>query len=321
MTKKKTSLTVNADLNNVGSSRKEPAHEGPTIEQAVNAVTRQMETIGRRPRTINDYHNFVNDFAKVTGKQHLDEITVDSIYEWLSSMHVSNQTKKIRLKCFKAFLSHCFDNGWFKARFWRSIVIHVDTPVKEGATEHEVNVLLSMLDLGDFVQLRDAVAVSTMFQTGVRIGTLIALRESHIDLEGRVLSIDGSIVKNHEQLRLPIDDHLTKMLSVLIQQNELVREDKRTDNDFVFITKNGKPIQKSHSTNNIQKRLHKYATDYGLKNINPHALRRGFAKNLLDKGANIALISKALAHSDVAVTTRYLHIDKEEAEKSLRKYL
>jgi integrase/recombinase XerD len=101
----------------------------------------------------------------------------------------------------------------------------------------------------------------------------------------------------------------------------LVRADNRTQNDLLFITKNGGKVATSSTNNNIIKRLGKYGKDFGLKNINPHALRRGFAKNLLGKGANIALISKALGHSDIAVTTRYLHLAKEEVAESLRSYL
>lgn len=37
----------------------------------------------------------------------------------------------------------------------------------------------------------------------------------------------------------------------------------------------------------------------------PHALRRGFAKSLLDKKANVAMISKALGHSDISVTKQF----------------
>ena len=39
-----------------------------------------------------------------------------------------------------------------------------------------------------------------------------------------------------------------------------------------------------------------------------HAIRRAFAKNLYDKGADVALISKVLGHSNLAVTTQYLDI-------------
>lgn len=60
---------------------------------------------------------------------------------------------------------------------------------------------------------------------------------------------------------------------------------------------------------------------FGLENINAHAIRRVYAKNLHEKGASIALISKSLGHSDLAVTTQYLEIDIEEVAKDLRDYL
>lgn len=74
-------------------------------------------------------------------------------------MNVSNQIKLTRLKCLKAFFSRCFENGWIEIKFWKTINIKVDQNVKEGATERDVNILLSLLDLSNFIQLRDATAV------------------------------------------------------------------------------------------------------------------------------------------------------------------
>lgn len=71
----------------------------------------------------------------------------------------------------------------------------------------------------------------------------------------------------------------------------------------------------------ISKQLNKYAKRFELENINAHAIRRDYAKNLLNKGASIALISKALGHSDLAVTTQYLILDIEEVEINLRNFL
>lgn len=175
----------------------------------------------------------------------------------------------------------------------------MDSPVKTGASEKDIRLLLTLLDLSDFVQLRDATAVLLMYQTGIRVGTLALLENKHVDLNAKLLKIDGGIIKNHQQLLLPIDGDLIRLLTVLMSQNDLVRRDHRIRNNFVFITKNGGPVTTSPSNNNIQKRLSKYAKEYGLKNINPHALRRGFAKKLLDRGANVAVISRALGHSDI----------------------
>ncbi|POD87679.1 Site-specific recombinase XerD [Bacillus subtilis] len=326
MTKKKDIFTVKEDLtelaNLIHKLSSSNSFKGRTkIEKALITVLRQMEVSGNRKRTMNDYRLHVTDFMKSEGLTFLDEITTESIYLWLEKMDVSSQTRLIRLKCLKAFLSRCFDNGWFETKFWKSINIKVDKQVKEGATEQDIKILLSVLDLKDFVQLRDATAVLLMYKTGIRVSTLANLEENHIDLSDKLLRLNGDILKSRESLLLPFDDVLTRMLDVLMKQNKAIRCQYQKDNNFVFITKQGGPIATGPSNNNIQKRLNKYAREYGLKNINPHSLRRGFAKSLLDKGARLTDISKALGHSDLSVTTQYLYLDKNEVAENLREFL
>jgi site-specific recombinase XerD len=328
LTKRKGSLVITDDLSDIFSasptvkeSYPERSSDRLTIEKALATITRQMEISGNRSRTISDYNVYVEHFAKITKLQFVDEITADSIYAWLASMEVSPQTKLTRVKCLKAFLSRCFDNGWVTSRFWKPISIKVDSNVKEGATEKDIRILLSVLDLGDFVQLRDATAALLMYKTGIRVNTIVHLENKHIDFAEKLLRLDGAIMKNHQQLLLPFDDALYKMLSVLVKHNDVIRREHGQSNQYVFITMHGGVIATSQSHNNIQKRLNKYAREFGLKNINPHALRRGFAKSLLDKGAKITDISRALGHSNLAVTTQYLHLDKEEIADNLRKFL
>lgn len=335
MTKRKGVLDVKVDVRKLieelpdvcSTDSKEEAALPEKIPQttsiftALDVITRQMRVSGYRDRTINDYFHHVKHFQTVTGIQNVSEITSNTIYQWLDSMYVSNQTKLTRLKCLKAFLSRCFDNRWIEMKFWKTINIKVDQKVKEGATEREINILLSVLDLNNFVQLRDATAALMMFKTGIRINTLVQLEERHIDFKNSVLNLEGSLMKNHQQIKLPFDNLLNKLLEVLIQQNAVIRKEYGKDNSLLFITKYGDVVSTSQTHNNIQKRLNKYSKMYGLKNINPHALRRGFAKSLLDKGANVAVISKALGHSDISVTTKYLHLDIEEVANNLRSYL
>jgi hypothetical protein len=150
MPKKKSVFTITEDLNNLFIER--PAQSKSiskrlTIDNALTTITRQMEISGNRPRTISDYSIHVNHFKDTTGLAYLSDITAERIYYWLSLMDVSNQTKLIRLKCLKAFLSRCFQNGWIERQFWKPIKIRVDSNVKEGATKREVRTLLSLLDL------------------------------------------------------------------------------------------------------------------------------------------------------------------------------
>ena len=291
------------------------------IEKALETVIRQMRVTGFRSRTISDYNLHMTKFQQVTGVNYLDEITTDTIYEWLGSMNVKNSTKLVRLKCLKAILSKFFDNGWIDFKFWKTINIKVDKNIKKGSTVDDVNILLSLLDLNSFVGLRDAVAVLTLYKTGVRINTLGQIQEKHINFDEMVVNLDGAILKNHEFLKLPFDEQMVNLLRILIKQNNKIRRKNNEHNQFIFITAKGTTIHSETTTNTISKRLNKYAKKYDLQNINPHAMRRGFAKNLLNKGASVALISKALGHSDLSVTTQYLDIDTEEVATNLREFL
>jgi site-specific recombinase XerD len=321
--KKKRILSIETDLSDVlnKSYKHSPHNDKLTIEGALTTVVRQMEVSGYRPRTINDYILHVNNYKRVTGATFIEDITVESIYEWLASMNVVNQTRLTRLKCLKAFLTRCFENGWIASKFWTNVKVKVDSKVKEGTTERDMNLLLSILDLNDFVQLRDGTAALLMYKTGIRLNTLTLLENRHIDFENKLLKLEGRIMKNRDQLLLPFDNVLHRLLSILIKQNQLIRCEYEKDNSYVFITKVGDMISNGPTNNNIPKKLNKYAKQYGIKNISPHALRRGFAKNLYNKGANIALISRALGHSNIAVTSQYLHIDKNEIADNLRNFL
>ncbi|MEK5331871.1 tyrosine-type recombinase/integrase [Lysinibacillus sp. FSL W8-0992] len=321
MTKKKGifDVTIAADVLKPKEVALEP--KGMTTEKALENIARQMELNGYRERTLKDYKLIFNQFVEATGIKYVEEINVNTIYTWLENMNVGDSTKLTRLKCLKAVLGKCHNNGWLPNKFWLNIQIKVDKKVKKGATSNDLNVLLSLLDTTTFIGLRDAVAILTMYKTGVRIKTLGLIESKYIDFTDKSLILPGSIMKNHNLLKLPLDEQLLRMYKILIMQNNLIRSHYEVENDFLFITKKGESINGKSTNNAISKQLNKYSKRYDLPNINAHSIRRAYAKNLYEKGVPIPIISKALGHSDLAVTTQYLDIDVEEVVDALRNYL
>lgn len=324
MTKKTGLFDVDFGLSEIEIILQQPEDKvihSKNIESALHIILQQMLTSGYRPRTMKDYETIVHGFLKCTNIEYLDEINIEIIYVWLDSMKVSNQTKLTRLKALKSFLSKCFNNGWYKTKFWHSINIKVDKKVKQGAKANDIQLLLSLIDMSTFTGLRDATAIITMYKTGIRINTLGQLEERHIDFDNKLLVLDGTILKNHQVLKLPIDEKLISLYKVLIKQNCKLRAHYKTANKNIFVSRKGTSLNTKSTNNAISKQLTKYSKRFGLENINAHAIRRGYAKSLLDKGASIALISKALGHSDLAVTTQYLDLEVEEVASNLREYL
>lgn len=315
-------FAVNQRFNDIALDSSEDRRDSLTIKKALNIIFRQMEITGSRPRTIESYSYIFNDFVEHTGLIYVEEINADSIYDYLNDINVAKTTKLLRLKTIKAVLSRFFDNRWVEYKFWKNIQIKIDKQVKPAAKEGDIEVLLKLIDRSTFIGFRDTVAILLMYKTGIRIRTLGELRERHIDFDNKMLNLEGAVLKNHDYLKLPIDEQLAEMLQTLILQNAKIRRKYKKRHDYIFITQNGLGINRSDSSSNaISKQLSKYAKLYGLKNINAHAIRRAFAKNLLNKGASVALISKALGHQDLSTTTQYLDLNKEEVANSLRDYL
>jgi len=245
MTKKKEILTIEEDFGYLqytlnDTIQNQAFYSKITIQKAFLIIKRQMEVSNYRPRTISDYELYVTRFASKMNLQYLDEIDVNAIYSWLDTMEVSPQTKLSRLKCLKAFLSKCMDNGWIRQRFWKQINIKVDLKVKEAASERELRILLSLLDMKDFVQLRDATAALLIYKSGIRMNSISQLKETHIDFNQRLLKLDGHIMKNHQEIILPFDDTLNDLLRALVKHNNKIRREYGVKNEFIFIisTKN-----------------------------------------------------------------------------------
>ncbi|UTV31698.1 tyrosine-type recombinase/integrase [Bacillus altitudinis] len=323
MTKKKGIFDIQIDLPliQVKKQQEKEKRNDLKIEQALTVILKQLEVSGCRERTLYDYRTIVRYFIRDTNVKYLLDITSDVIYSWLEHMNVANTTKLTRLKCFKAFLSRCFDNGWFANKFWHSVNIKVDTEIKVGATDEDVNLLLSVLDYTKFLDLRNGVAILLMYRCGLRIGTIARMKEKHVDFVNQRLQLDGEVMKNHKGLILPIDEQILYLLEILVKQNGLIRDEYRENNNNLFITIKGKPTTNSITSNTIQKQLRKYTLKYGINNINPHALRRGFAKNLYLKSNDLLLVSKALGHNDLSVTTQYLHTELNDIADKLKDYL
>jgi integrase len=322
MGRKRGIFSVETNTIEISKQSENVKRDGITITKALVTIFQQMRIAGNRERTIDSYNYIFNQFVQFNKLEYVEDINADSVYNYLDSLEVAQATKLIRLKSIKAVLGKFHNNGWLKEKFWSYIQIKVDKEIKKSAKADDVDILLSLLDKNTFIGFRDTCAILVLYRTGIRIRTLGELTERHIDFKNLYLNMDGVILKNHKFLRLPIDKELADLLKVLIEQNNQIRDYYKVQNKNIFITQNGLPINDSKSSNNtISKQLHKYSVKYDLRNINAHALRRGYATQLLKRGANIALISKALGHSDLGVTTQYLDLDVDEVATNLREFL
>lgn len=294
------------------------------IDQALSTVYKQLLAMGRRPVTIKSYDyafNMLLKSADIEYVQDIDTTVLMNFLDYLKDTGNQPSTRSMRLKSVKAILNRFFDNGWYHRKFWNTVNVKYDREVKPEAKVEDIAILINSLDKETFTGFRNAAAVLLMFKTGVRSATLSRLRESHFDANDRSLKIDGDAMKNRTPIYLPLDQDTTALLNRLIEQNRIIRKQNGKRNNYLFITEVGDSMLSKSKNNAISKAITRHAKELGLSNINPHAIRRAYAKNLLRQGANIALISRALGHSNLEVTTKYLSFELEEVKDDLRNFL
>ena len=203
-------------------------------------VKEQMRLSGIRKQTIREYDYIFSRFIGSSNIEYLDEVNAESIFQFIASLgDVKDITKQSKLRVVKAILNRIYDNGWITQKFWKDIKIKVDEKIKPPANENNLAILLSLLDMKNFIQFRDAVAVLTIYKCGLRMSTLIQLTESNFDFENKLLIIEGDLMKGREVLKLPFDDQLMDYLQRLIQQNNIIRNHYKKRNKYIFVSKFG----------------------------------------------------------------------------------
>lgn len=322
--KKKTENKAKAKEVKIPQVSKKKAISPIKLEDVLVKLEKQLEIEGKRPRTTKTYMRWTSDFFGYCIEKYdvgyLDDLDPNMLFSWLSSFKVSDATKKIRLKSVKAMLGRCRNNGWLTFAWWMPVNIVVDEKTKTAITETQISLIINSLNLDDFFELRDAVAILLIFETGMRNSTFAQLRESHIDFEAQIFILPPSIMKGRRSITLPLSDNLSELLKDLIEINGRIRENFNQTNDYIFINRLGRGIHQTGSTNVIQKRLVTIGQRLGIANLSAHSLRRGFATNLYNKGASVPVISKALGHSDYSITHKYLQIDDDKMIEELRRF-
>ncbi len=167
--------------------------------------------------------------------------------------------------------------------------------------------------------------------TGMRQGEILGLKWQYVDF-------DAGIIKVRQQLQytakkgysypkpkqksirdIPMPLPLNAILRQVRKEQERLREiydDKYEDNNLVFCTPEGRPLNRSLITRSLSDTLEKH----GFKHIRFHALRHTFATMARAAGVPMEDIQDLLGHADISTTKNmYTHVEIEPLRKSVDK--
>ncbi|WP_443662425.1 tyrosine-type recombinase/integrase [Clostridium sp.] len=153
---------------------------------------------------------------------------------------------------------------------------------------------------------RDSILFLIGIYTGLRIGDILKLQVK--DVAGKK-SLNIRDTKTKKSNRLEFNQELKKALDHYTNN--------KSSEEFLIISKKGnnKPITRGQA----YKILKKVANLYNIDNIGTHSMRKTFGYHLYNQTKDIVQVQKALNHSDASYTRRYIGIDSEIINKSIKK--
>ncbi|HKL21703.1 MAG TPA: tyrosine recombinase [Tichowtungia sp.] len=164
----------------------------------------------------------------------------------------------------------------------------------------------------EYVPVRDTAILEMLYSTGMRVGELVSMKESRIDILSGIVNVLGKGKKERLcPLGRPAEMALQNALSMRSEVwNELGRQAR--PREVVFLNKNGGPL----TARSIERMVKKYVMYCGLKpTISPHALRHSFATHLLDNGADLRSVQELLGHASLSTTQIYTHVSIEKLKR------
>ena len=216
-----------------------------------------------------------------------------------------------------------------KAVYWQLIVSNpaervqppkTSKPLRRHYDEEQTKILVDNLQKLKGNQIKYRTAILLDIFTGARLGELVGLEWSDIDLKNGIININKSsqylsekgvftkAPKTESSIRdVAIPDFIVSLLEeykLWYEEHKSIYGELWTNSDRLFVQSDVKPMHPS----TISKWFVKYVGQIGLPVINFHGLRHTNASLLVAQNIDIAVISARLGHAQISTTLDfYVH--------------
>ena len=227
-----------------------------------------------------------------------------------------NATTARKVASVKSFFGFMAENGIITEDPTESLgTPKVGRSLPKYLTEEEITKLLEVsYKPGTNEGQRDAVIMELLYATGLRVGELVSLNISDVNIEESYIRCLG---KGSKERIVHLYPKALRELNKYMKNTRQVMLGNRKQEPALFINHRGERLTRQW----VWSILKNYAQAAGIKSsITPHTLRHSFATHLLQNGASLRHVQELLGHSSISTTQVYTHLTspyvREEYEKS-----
>lgn len=254
------------------------------------------------------YYVYILD-SLIRNDKHITSYDSDALRDYLSKYQRKNNASKVSVDNVRRVLSSFFnwlenENYIVKSPCRRISKIKTIKTIKEIYSDETIELLRNGCN-----NIRDLAIIDLLTSSGIRVGELVNLNISDVDLENRECVVFG---KGGKERKVYFDSkaklHLQNYLKSRVDDNEAL---------FVSLLYPNKRLQIS----GIEILLRKIGKKMNISKVHPHRFRRTLATSAIDKGMPIEQVQKLLGHSKIDTTMLYAMVDQNNVKASYRKFL
>ena len=263
---------------------------------------------GCSPKTLAYYQNTLEKL-QATLKMPFTQVETADLRSYLTEYERDHGSSKVTIDNIRRIMSSFFswleDEDYIvKSPVRRIHRVKVALVIKETFTDEDLEIIRE-----NCLTKRDLALVDLLTSTGMRVGELVKLNRSDVDLNERECLVLG---KGNKQRMVYFDARAKLHLEDYLRA--------RTDsNPALFVT-----LAKPHdrlTIGAIELRLRKLGERLQMQRVHPHKFRRTLATYAIEKGMPIEQVQKLLGHAKIDTTMHYAMVNQNNVKASHRRYL
>lgn len=308
-----------------------------TVEQARQDFLLNIRTRKLSRHTYRAYASDLRDFERFAGSERTAQscdkpFLEEYIRHLLEERKLKETSVKRRIACLRLLFNWLEDEERLERNPFHRLRTRIKLPKRlpRTLTEAEIRALLvqparelGILNGGgyrldslprrlhddDFVRFGTLVAIELLFATGIRVGELVRIETTDIDLKTGIIEIYG---KGDRQRRVFLPDQATTRL---LDQYLAVRKKRIPQTKKLLIQAQGQPVSTAH----VRHWLRQAAEKAGItRRITPHMLRHTAATQLLKAGIDIRAVQRVLGHASILTTQLYTEVADHHLQALIR---
>ena len=292
------------------------------VEEAIQEFLQHgSEVRNLSERTIRAYESDLIQFRNRLDQAGLQEITpsvLSTYVDELGSGEYRDSSIRRKVAALKVFFRFMEERGVVSDSPAKSLKVPApsEQPVPNVLSQKEIKALLEapkvqireLAPLREsspgaanrfFCAVRDNLILDLLFSSGIRIGELVTLDCSHIDLDSLRIRVTGRATRARE-----IELKSRELIRAMCDYLDL-RAEREVPHDALFVGRGGTRLT-IYSIENVFKKYLQLADIR--RHLTPHALRHTMASLLVGSGTDLKTVQEVLGHASILSTQVYTRL-------------